>query len=78
MARYWIVTHYTGAHSIQLREYFDAVNTDEAVSVFDREVAEATRGPGYGRDRIALVCRGEVLREWDSIGVIDQRANAGL
>ena len=39
---------------------------DGAVAVFGEYVDCITEQPGTARRRVALVCRGEVLREWDS------------
>ena len=44
------------------------VNTDEddAVAAFDKYVANINPQPGVAGRRVALVCKGQVLREWDS------------
>ena len=39
---------------------------DDAVAAFGEYVEGITEQPGTARRRVALVCRGEVLREWDS------------
>ena len=45
------------------------VHTDEddAVAAFQEYVADINPQPGVSARRMALVCRGEVLREWDSL-----------
>ena len=39
---------------------------DDAIAAFQEYVADINPQPGVAGRRVALVCRGEVLREWDS------------
>ena len=77
---YWLVSRNSagasGVCDARLSERFEAESEDDARTVFDECVADVSLSLWMPRVRIALVCRGKVLTEWDSLDANDQRANA--
>ena len=70
---YWLVrrnsANASGVCDARLLERFEADSDHNAMAVFDEYVVDVLLSPWMPRVRIALVCKGQVLREWDSRGL---------